>query len=146
MADREPERRKVGAHAPGTLALAGVAAALREQAAHSTTPRMLHMLHTKRPQSPQGYPSDARSSLPQARQVIASRSCRSAIVFSGIAARARSARARVEPVVLDLLDQRGARDAELARGVRSVPLVRLERPLDVHPFGLLQRHRHVMLR
>src|SRR5262245_9402263 len=94
MADGEPECRKIGAHAPGAGAFAGVPAARREQAAHRTTPRMLHMLHTKRPQSLQGYPSDARSSLPQARQVIASRSCKSAISFSGEVALRPRQRAR----------------------------------------------------
>jgi hypothetical protein len=40
------------------------------------------MLQMKRPQSEHGYPSDARSSLPQARQIIASRSRSSAMAFS----------------------------------------------------------------
>ncbi len=84
VTDGEPERREVGAHAPGTRALAGVTAARREQAAHRTTPRMLHMLQTNRPQSAHGYPSDARSSLPQARQVMASRSCRSPYPSPGV--------------------------------------------------------------
>jgi hypothetical protein len=39
---------------------------------HFTTPRKLHITQMKVPQSVHGYPSDARSSLPHARQIIAS--------------------------------------------------------------------------
>jgi hypothetical protein len=54
VTDRDPERAEIGAHAPLDGAFSGVGAATREQSAHFSTPRMLHMLQTKRPQSEQG--------------------------------------------------------------------------------------------
>ncbi|MFP5356168.1 MAG: hypothetical protein ACLGIK_13640, partial [Gemmatimonadota bacterium] len=42
---------------------------------HSVTPFMLQITQMKVPHPLQGYPSEARSSLPQARQIIASCSC-----------------------------------------------------------------------
>lgn len=55
----------------------GSAAAFTAHAVHRSTPRQTHIMQTKVPQSLQGYPSDARSSLPQLRHIIASRSCNS---------------------------------------------------------------------
>ena len=46
---------------------------------HSDTPRKLQMRQMKVPQFVHGYPSDARSSRPHARQIIASRSFSSVI-------------------------------------------------------------------
>jgi hypothetical protein len=42
------------------------------QVLHSVTPRKLQMTQMKVPQSVQGYPSEARSSFPQERQIIES--------------------------------------------------------------------------
>jgi hypothetical protein len=39
---------------------------------HKVTPRKLQMMQTNVPQSAHGYPSDARSSFPQARHIIRS--------------------------------------------------------------------------
>jgi hypothetical protein len=50
------------------------AAAFSEQLRQRTTPFSVQMTQMNVPQSAQGYPSDARSSLPHARQIIASRS------------------------------------------------------------------------
>src|SRR5687768_9438606 len=44
------------------------------QSLHRTMPRRLHMTQMNVPQLAHGYPSDARSSFPQERQIIASRS------------------------------------------------------------------------
>jgi hypothetical protein len=46
--------------------------AASSHARQSVTPRKLQIRQMKVPQLVQGYPSDARSSLPQARQAIAS--------------------------------------------------------------------------
>ena len=51
--------------------------AFSAQVLHLTTPLSVQMTQMNVPQSAQGYPSEARSSLPQARQTIASRSFRS---------------------------------------------------------------------
>src|SRR6476469_10985276 len=96
----------------------GVGIFFSAQARHSTTPRMLHTTQTKVPHFTQGYPSDARSSLPQARHVIASRSRR--LVMHRSPCPARGTGPLPELVFTDLLDQRRARDSELARRPRAV--------------------------
>jgi hypothetical protein len=54
-------------------------AAFASQRRHSTSPFMLQIWQTKVPHRWQGYPSEARSSLPHRRQIIASRSRSSAM-------------------------------------------------------------------
>src|SRR5690349_5525093 len=49
----------------------------------------------------------------------------------------------VEPVGLNLIDQRGARNAELLRGPRAVAAVEPERLLDVRALHLRERLRLV---
>ena len=51
------------------------AVAFSWQLLQRTTPFSVQIRQMKVPQSAHGYPSDARSSLPHARQIIASRSC-----------------------------------------------------------------------
>src|SRR5689334_15729030 len=79
------------------------------------------------PQPAQGYPSDARSSRPQARQVMASCSWSSAIRYSG-----------GNIVALDLVDQRGARYPELDGGPGSVSGVMFQGTLDVLALEIFQ--------
>ena len=79
------------------------------------------------PQLAQGYPSEARSSLPQARHSIASRSCSSVIVTSGR-----------DVVPLDLVDQRRPRDAELDGRSGSVAAMVLQGALDMLALEILQ--------
>jgi hypothetical protein len=50
----------------------GACPAFAAQASHRLTPRKVQMRQMKVPQSTQGYPSEARSSRPQARHRIAS--------------------------------------------------------------------------
>ena len=114
--------RKVG-HPVAGLAL---------QSRHFSTPRMVHTRQTNVPQLSHGYPSEARSSRPHARQSIASRSAK---WWPRIAC-GPSARDRVS---LDLGDQRCTGDAELARGVGAIAAMVLERAIDMHPFEFLER-------
>src|SRR5206468_74428 len=73
--DQEPIHVGEGRRARGYDALAPGLAAPPAFSAHglqSSMPRLLQMRQMNVPQSRQGYPSDARSSLPQERQIIAS--------------------------------------------------------------------------
>ena len=63
-------------------ALEPFAVALSAHPLHLVTPRRLQIMQMKVPQSSHGYPSDARSSFPQERQVIESLSC-SSLMDSG---------------------------------------------------------------
>jgi len=64
------QRRNGGESDDG--AQVGAWPALAAQAEQRLTPRKVQMRQMKVPHSTQGYPSDARSSRPQARQLIAS--------------------------------------------------------------------------
>jgi ribonuclease HII len=66
---------EVGGHAVAGFAAASAAAAASRFAWHvrqRVMPRMSQMMQMNVPQSTHGYPSEARSSFPQERQIIAS--------------------------------------------------------------------------
>ena len=79
MTDHEAERREVDLRHP---LVGACVAALAAQRLQSVTPFMEQTWQMKVPQPWQGYPSDARCSLPHARHVIASRS-RSSVMGEG---------------------------------------------------------------
>ena len=93
VADREAEGREVDARAHAGGAAGGFDAPAR-QSAQVVMPRIVQMLQTKRPHPSQGYPSDARSSRPHERHVMASRSCRCVMLPSR---RVRAPRGDVRP-------------------------------------------------
>src|SRR5437868_7990425 len=97
-------------------------------------PRLLQMMQRKVPHSRQGYPSEARSGLPQKRQIIMSIS---SVLFIAVSRSGRDGEAA------DLVDQRRARDTELVGGPGPVPLMVLQRSLDVLALEIVEREGHV---
>src|SRR3954464_6256901 len=103
-----------------------------EHSSHSVTPRKLQIRQRKVPQLAQGYPSEARSSRPHPRQVIASCSLSSGIEALG-----------GEVVPFDLVDQRCPRDTKLDSGAGPVARVVLEGALDVLALEVFQTERRM---
>ena len=94
--------------------------------AHRTTPRRLHSWQMKVPHCWHGYPSDARSSLPQERHAI-----RSVVTEA-------SARFLREVVLANLLNESRAGNPELTRGMRAIVLMGLERAINMRPLDVRQ--------